>query len=74
MKATRKTYRSDVARLMAQPESFFKPRKPRFAIARNGEVRRLHRQTTQGKCEKCNAKTWWTVNVAGRQAYWCGCP
>jgi hypothetical protein len=46
----------------------------RFAVARNGECRRLHRQTSQGKCEKCNTRTWWTVSVAGRQAYWCGCP
>jgi len=31
------------------------------------------RVTTADRCEKCNNKTNWTVNVGGRKAYWCGC-
>ena len=25
------------------------------------------------RCEKCNRKTWFTVQVLDRRAYWCGC-
>ena len=31
------------------------------------------RMPNRSKCEKCGAKTNWTVTVMGRRAYWCGC-
>ena len=31
------------------------------------------RRSVLGKCEKCGAHTYWTIAVADRTAYWCGC-
>lgn len=31
------------------------------------------RLTVSGRCEKCDTKTNWVVDVMGRSAYWCGC-
>lgn len=31
------------------------------------------RQPMDGKCEKCGTRTHWTIGVADRMAYWCGC-
>jgi len=31
------------------------------------------RVAVTGRCEKCNAKTNWLVDVGGRNAHWCGC-